>query len=473
MVRALSDKSVFESVAPNWVDRVGADSPFIQVFNEKIGTRVGLRVEPDGSVTRTEATATATTAGVPAALTAYAAEHAGGPGAIYVGDLNQLVGPSFSKDYADSDGNVPLGPLERHLYIYESDYYKSLLEKAKFTNPTQLVSEDEEFEIQYACINRAFVFCELSEVFLFPNVLERTNGQLKLVSSSYPELGIAGPDVLDLVSDGTLSMAQIIGPYVAGDVPAVEIQYLFGIFPDRETMFNASADMVPDLEKLNSEATGGGKVIYFSWSSGDDIFVSSKNPLRTPEDFDKLRVRAFGTAIADWIQGMGAESQFVAFSEVYTALERGIVEAAISGGAASFGQRWYEVADYLNGPLVSFPNTVNVVNKKVWEKLPPDLQQIFIEEGAKSELEAFRVAAIHNEVVLDQLIETGMEYVEFSPEVRALSDKAVIESVAPNWVKRVGPESPFIQVFNEKIGTRVGLRVEPDGSVVKVPVTKE
>jgi hypothetical protein len=74
------------------------------------------------------------------ALLAYAAKVAGGPGAIYVGDLKQLAGPAVTKEQGDFDGNVPLDSLQRHLFVYESDYYKSLLEKAKLTNPTPLVS---------------------------------------------------------------------------------------------------------------------------------------------------------------------------------------------------------------------------------------------------------------------------------------------------------------------------------------------
>jgi C4-dicarboxylate-binding protein DctP len=226
--------------------------------------------------------------------------------------------------------------------------------------------------------------------------------------------------------------------------------------------------------KLHEDSTGGGKAINFFWLNGNDIYFFSKKPLRTVADFAELKTRAFGTSIADWIDGMGADSQFITFAEVYVALERGILEAGVTGGDAAFGQRWYEVTDYINGPLPAWPTLGAVINKKVWEKLPPDLQQIMIEESAKSELENLRLGAIQNELGLLKNTQIGgMEYVEFSPDVRALSDKAVIESVAPNWVKRVGPESPFIQVFNEKIGTRVGLRVEPDGSVVKVPVTKE
>lgn len=59
-------------------------------------------------------------------------------------------------------------------------------------------------------------------------------------------------------------------------------------------------------------------------------------------------------------------------------------------------QRWYEVIDYMNGPLYSFNSTINAINRDVWDSIPWDLQQILIEEGAKQELEALRLAAIQN-----------------------------------------------------------------------------
>lgn len=78
------------------------------------------------------------------------------------------------------------------------------------------------------------------------------------------------------------------------------------------------------------------------------------------------------------------------------------------------------------------------MGKDACERLPPDLQQIILEEAAKAEMEILRLGAIQNEVRLVKNMGKGMEYVELSPEVRAQSDKAVIERVIPNWADRVG-----------------------------------
>ena len=329
-------------------------------------------------------------------LQQYAARHAGGPGAIYVGDLSQLVGPAPGHDLGDQDGLVPLQAIEEHDWIYESDYYHALLDKANLTNPTRLTSRGENIHIQHACINRALLPCQLIQQYLVPNLEERTNGQLILRVSSFPELGLAGPDTLDYVRDGTLSMAHIYGGYIAGQLPLAEVTNLWGLYPDQETAFNSAYSLLPQMDAVLAEETAGGVVINHNWFVGNDQFLFTKKPLRALEDFEGLKTRSFSTSLSDWINGMGADAQFLAFAEVYTALERGIIDAGITGASPAIGQRWYEVTNYMNGPLVSWPGTSNVVNSDVWKSIPRDLQQIFIEEGARAELEQLRLAAVQN-----------------------------------------------------------------------------
>ena len=406
-------------------------------------------------------------------LDEYAAKFEGGPGAIYVGDLNQLVGPAPSIDQGDFDGNVPLDALERHEWIYTSEFYQSLLEKAKLLNPTELVYDGDPVEIQHACINRALLPCALIETYLAPNLEKRTNGKLVLNVSSYPELGLAGPDTLTLVSDGTLEMANIYGGYVGGEMPPIEIQNLWGIYPDRKTEFEATIAITPDLEALVRDATGG-FVLNHNWFSGNDLYFFSKEPLATLEDFNGLKTRSHSAALSDWIEGIGGDAQFLAFAEVYTALERGILEAAVAGADAGHGQRWYEVTDYLAGPLTSFPSTNNIINGDKWASIPPNLQQILIEEGAKSELEALRIASIQNEMGLAKNLDKGMTLDEFNEEVNERSlNSSVIEYVIPAWINRVGStDHEIIGVFNEKVSPLVGLTINADGSVTKTEVQK-
>ena len=423
-------------------------------------------------------------------LKAYAAEHAGGPGAIYIGDGNlaALVGPSvyadfmdtYGTDLGDDDGQVPLDAIEDVRWVFESDYYRELIEKANLTNPTQLTSSGQNIELQHTCINGQLLWCKHQRTFFVPNVQERTEGQVTINITSFPELGLAGTDTASLLADGTLSMTEIYGGYVGGEFPTLAVQYIWGLWPDHETHYKVLTNIAPDLDKVYEEELGA-QVLMRNWIAGDDQFFFSNKKLQNPEDFVGLKTRSHSAELSDWINHMGAAAQFMAFAEVYTALERGILDAGVTGANPGLSQRWYEVTTYMNGRLYSFNSTTNVVNGGVWAEIPEDIQQILLEEGARQELEALRLTAIHNVTGITRNIEAGLELVEFGPEAQALSKRAGAESVLPNWLQRLGyPDKgqEVVDVFNNKIGPFVGLRVDLDASdergfiVVDVPITQ-
>ena len=268
---------------------------------------------PTAAPTATEA-ADSAMMDVDPALKAAADRLANGVGAIYIGDLGQLAGPSYNPEHGDDEGNVPLSALEKWSWIFESDYYQELIEKSKITDPTPLVTEGESLEFQMVCIVRFTPRCQVMEHLFAPNVAERTNGQLTIQLVSYPELGIAGPDVMSLVADGTLSMAEIATPYVSGELPALEVPWLWGLYPDFKTQFDVSVAVIPELNRLIVEQTGGAVAIAQFWAVPDEsIFFFTKTPMHTLEDFKGQKFRSFGGAISDLIEGMGADGQFVAF----------------------------------------------------------------------------------------------------------------------------------------------------------------
>ena len=407
----------------------------------------------------------------PTDLPAYAALMAGGPGAIYIGDINQLVGPAPTVDQGDLGGNVPLESLERHLWLYDSPFYGELLERARLTDPTPMTYDGPAITIQHVCINQALLPCQLMETYLAPNLRERTNGKLELITSSFPELGLAGPDTLSLVADGALDSATVYGGYIAGQIPEIDIQNLWGIYSSREQKFDASLSILKDIEDLVLAETGG-VVMNHSWYAGNDQFLFCRERIDSVDGFADKRIRSHSAALSDWLIGMGAEPRYVTFVEVYDDLDLGILDCGVTGADAAYGQRWYEVTDYMIGPLFSYPAHSNVINEDTWNSIPADLQKIIIEEAAKSEMEALRLAAIQFEQGVTQNQDAGLELIPFSPETLSHSfETAAMERVIPAWMSRMGPAGdPFIAgTFNPKLGPIVGLRIEPDGSVVKIP----
>ena len=398
----------------------------------------------------------------------YAARMAGGPGAIYVGDLNQLAGPAVDHGMGDSQGMVPLESLEGHLFVYESQYYKNLLVRARLDNPTAMTTRlNDPVHISYACVNRALLWCDLAKKYLSPNLSRRTRGQIVIEFASYRELAIAGSDTLELLRAGLLPMAEVFPVFVSGELPQMDILGLYGLYTDRAHSYEAVVDVMPDLQELIVRETGG-YPIGVNWQNGGDLYLFSERPVEQLADFQGLKTRSFNAPLSDWIEGMGGTPQFVAVSEVYTALARGITDASISTAETGYGQQWYEVSSYFGGPIVSWPVSFNVINAEVWDSIPIDLQEIMKEEVAKLELEALRLAAVQNDYGPQKHYAVGLEHIEFGPELKAQSEQAALESVIPGWVKRLGgPSAPFVDVFNRIHESLLGVRIEEDGTAVK------
>ena len=402
------------------------------------------------------------------ALVAVADELAGGPGSIYIGDgdFTRLVGPSpggVDEALGDGTGMVPLEFVEKNRHIFETDYYASLIEKAKLTDPTPLTSSGENYKIQYACINRALLPCVLQTIYFAENVKERTNGQVDFEVSSYPELGLAGSDMLQLVESGTIEFAQIQPAYVGGTWPLIDIIYIWGLWKDFKAEHEANTALLETLDQGIYDNTGGGKLIYHIWYGGNDQYFFSRRGAEK-EDFEGLKTRSHGTTMTDAINGLGGEGQFMAFAEVYTALERGILDAGVTGAHAGHGQRWYEVTDNLIGPFISMPMGFETMNVDTWNRIPADLQAIVIEEGAKMELENLRLAAVWNETGVKVNVDAGMTFLPWSDEMKDfVYEEVALGRVLPNWIARVGPEE--IAIWNDIVAPWAKVRIEADGSL--------
>ena len=138
----------------------------------------------------------------------------------------------------------------------------------------------------------------------------------------------------------------------------------------------------------------------------------------------------------------------------------------MTGANAGYGQRWYEVADYMAGPLPLFTVENATFNPDVWADLPEDFRQVLIEEGAKYELEFFRVTPILSALGIPKMLDQGMIYTPFSDEIRDyMFEEVALKYVIPQWVKRVGGvDTEAVRLFNKNVGPAAGIVINPDGT---------
>ena len=128
------------------------------------------------------------------------------------------------------------------------------------------------------------------------------------------------------------------------------------------------------------------------------------------------------------------------------------------------------------GPIIGFGYTTNVINGDLWGNIPADLQQIIIEEGARAELEALRIAPYHNILAVQANQAAGVQPIPFSEDIiRHIAGVVLPKNIIPDWLERLGyPEhnQDAVRIFNEHAGPYIGLRIEEDGTVSSAEITK-
>ena len=212
----------------------------------------------------------------------------------------------------------------------------------------QLTSSGLDIELQYVCVNRTLRPCEHVQEFI-EAVRTRTDGQVEIQLSSYPELGISGFDMIRLIDDGTVGFGEIYSGFVGGEYPAFNITNLWGAFSTPEEYFQATDAVADDMVRLVGKESNGGKVVAFNFYPIN--FYFSKDPINSLADFEGVRTRSHSDVLSDLIGHLGADPQTMAFADVYPALERGVLDAAVTCGTCAIGQKWFEVTDYVTGPF--------------------------------------------------------------------------------------------------------------------------
>ena len=333
---------------------------------------------------------------------------------------------------------------------------------------TQLVTQGESFEFQLTCINRTVAACELINSYFLPEVAKRTDGQVEFTITSFPELGIAGGDTLRLIEDNTLEMAVVYSGYVGGDLPLLDVGNLWGLSPSEEAHLELTDAIHEDLVGVLKEVTGGQPIMRHYYPNQ---FIFSSDPLDTLADFEGKQIRQHSAILGDLLAGLGAEGQFVAFADVYTALERGVLDAGVTGGEPGHSQRWYEVTRYLYGPIVGSVAVAYVtMSSDSWDRLPEDIQQILLETGRDYEdLAKKTLIEEWNVISVDANVESGMTHKPFSDEVQARMREVALTVILPNWVERTGgPDSDAVTLYNDKVAAIIGVAINPDGSASEI-----
>jgi TRAP-type C4-dicarboxylate transport system substrate-binding protein len=167
------------------------------------------------------------------------------------------------------------------------------------------------------------------------------------------------------------------------------------------------------------------------WIAAPPYGVIATRSVAQLPDFQNLKIRTFGVNMPKLFSAVGAAPLSMAFGEVYTSLQTGVIDACLTDPPAMVTNRLYEVAKYVvttgpeGGALTAVPSIVFVFNKQSWAKIPP-ADQAIIEDVSKRMLAvgAERIIA-SNKNALEELAAKGAEIAHMSEQqVAELASKS-------------------------------------------------
>ena len=171
----------------------------------------------------------------------------------------------------------------------------------------------------------------------------------------------------DAIISGGIDMGlNTVGRW-ATIVPAMDIFDVPFIFPSYEKVDKAIDSGLG--EKLGSELMKKG-VRPLIWADyGFVQYANNKKLVKTPADFDGLKIRGYSKYSAETIKAMGASSVTMGSSEVYMGIQRGTIDGQTSGTTAMRDRKMYEVHKYLTLTNHASPEFIVAINEKSYSKL--------------------------------------------------------------------------------------------------------
>ncbi|MDX3969022.1 MAG: DctP family TRAP transporter solute-binding subunit [Bradyrhizobium sp.] len=239
-----------------------------------------------------------------------------------------------------------------------------------------------------------------------------------------------------------LGSVQMLAPSTAKFAPlgikefeALDLPWLF---KDDQTYSNAMKGTVGKWLFQKLEAKGITGLAY--WDNGFHM-LSANRPLMKPTDFQGLKFRISGSKVADqYLRIMGSIPQIMAFSEVYQALQTGVVDGCENTASNYLTQKFYEVQKDITVSYHAHLQYAVIVNSKFWSGLPPDIRAQLDKAMAEATDYTNSIARQENEDALAEIKKTGKTNLHYLTDA---DRKAWQEAMQPTykWAKgRVGQE---------------------------------
>lgn len=245
-------------------------------------------------------------------------------------------------------------------------------------------------------------------------VENETNGSVKL--TIYPDGQLGGErEMLESVQNDSLDIA-IVSSFVYGNfVPeaaVIDIPYLVSDYDEAEKLFDG-----PFGQRVREIMTENG-MRNLAWGHNDfRVFGNSKHTIESPEDLSGLKMRVPESKLtSDWYASLGASPTTMPFTDVYTALQQGVVDGQESGAFMVYSTNFYDYQPYLTVSNHQYSPVGYFVSDSAWEKLSEGEREILTTTALETAEINREFTRKTTQEALDDMEDEGVEITILSDE---------------------------------------------------------
>ena len=226
------------------------------------------------------------------------------------------------------------------------------------------------------------------------------------------------------------------GPLGVQDFEVFDLPYMFQSYEALHKVTQGEVGKML-LDKLQDKGITG--LAY--WDNGFKI-MSANSPVNMPDDFLGLKMRIQSSKVLEaQMNALGAVPQVMAFSEVYQALQTGVVDGAENPPSNMLTQKINEVQKYATVSNHGYLGYAVIVNKKFWDELPEDVRAGLEKAMAEATDYANGIAKEENDKALETMRAAGTtEFHDLSADELA-AWKEALAPVQEEMADRIGAET--------------------------------
>jgi C4-dicarboxylate-binding protein DctP len=225
------------------------------------------------------------------------------------------------------------------------------------------------------------------------------------------------------------------GPLGVKEFEVFDFPFMFDNYDQLRKVTNG-----PIGASLLKKLEGRGILGLAYWDNGLKV-MSANKPLRNPEDFRGLKMRIQSSNVLDaQMRAVSALPQKMAFSEVYQALQTGVVDGTENPPSNLFTQKMHEVQKYVTLSDHGYLGYAVIVNKKFWDGLPADIRKQLDDAMEQATRYANQIAKVENDTAMEGVKKAGKsEIITLTPGQKKAWKKAMFK-VHEQMSSRVGKD---------------------------------